>query len=121
MDLSVYAEVNRLLAASRAAHASKKVKAGRVDKEGVVIVAPNYTEAEQHIAEALSLRLQAHVLDPAHVASGWSVPIPPATRPTPDADLIAFYVAYCKPLIPEDQMAQITARFPQYAEIAYLP
>lgn len=115
------AEVNRLLAASRAAHEAKKRKAGVIDKEGRVIAAPNWPAAEQHIVEALRCRVEAHVLDPEHTASGWSIPIPPATTATPDADLIKFYVAYAKPFISPDVMAHVLARFPAYAAIEYLP
>lgn len=109
------AAVNRLLAASRAAHDAKKRKAGVVDRDGRVLSQPNYPQAEQHIVEALRLRLEAHEMDPEHVASGWR-----DDRST-DAQLIAFYVAYSKPFIPEPQLAQVYERFPAYAEIAYIP
>lgn len=115
------AEVNRLLAESRAAHEAKKRKAGVIDRDGRVVTNPNWPEAEQHIVEALRLRVEAHALDPDHTAPGWSVPIPPAKTATPDAELIRFYVAYAKPYIPADVMAQIIERFPQYGEIEYIP
>lgn len=109
------AAVNRLLTASRAAHDRKKRSAGLIDKEGTVVAQPNYQVAEQHLAEALTLRLKAHELDPEHAASGWK------QDRVPDAELIAFYVAYCKPRIEKAQMRQITQRFPAYAEIRYIP
>lgn len=107
--------VNQLLATSRAEHDMKKRKAGLTDPEGRVKALPNYPQAEQHILKALTLRLEAHALDPEHTASGW------ADDKAPDAELIRFYVAYSKPLISAELMAQITARFPDYAEIAYIP
>lgn len=114
-------EVNRLLSESRAAHGMKKRFAGVIDGLGTVIAPPNYPTAEQHIVEALRLRLEAHALDPKHTADGWSVPIPPAKTPTPDAELIRFYVAYAKPFIGEKQMAMVLERFPAYADIRYIP
>lgn len=115
------AEVNRLLAASREAHNRKKRTAGVIDRDGRVIAPPNYSTAEQHIVEALRLRLEAHTLDPEHTADGWSVPIPPAKTATSDAELIRFYVAYSKPFIGEKEMAMVLERFPAYAEIRYIP
>ena len=109
------AEVNRLLSASRAAHDAKKRKAGLIDREGKVKTKPNYAEAEQHIVEALRLRVEAHALDPDHTADGWS------QDRAPDAELIRFYVAYSKPFIAEAVMAQVLERFPAYAEIRYIP
>jgi hypothetical protein len=109
------AEVNRLLTASRAAHDAKKRSAGVIDRDGRVLAPPDYPSAEQHIVEALRLRLEAHALDPAHTASGWSA------DKAPDDKLIAFYVAYSKPFIPEKDMHQVLARFPAYAEIRYIP
>lgn len=108
-------EVNRLLAASRAAHDMKKRSAGVIDKDGRTIAKPNYVVAERHLAEALRLRLDAHDLDPEHTASGW------AQDRVPDAELIRFYVQYSRPLIPEAQMQQIVRRFPAYVEIRYIP
>lgn len=108
-------EVNRLLAASREAHDAKKRKAGIVGRHGRVIAPPNWPEAEQHIVQALHHRLDAHDLDPQHVAPGWR------DDRAPDANLIRFYLAYSKPFITEADMARVVARFPAYAEIEYIP
>ena len=107
--------VNRLLVASRAAHDMKKRNAGIINKAGDVIAKPNWPVAEQHIVEALRLRLEAHALDPEHTASGW------AQDAAPDAELIKFYLAYSLPHIPRAQLAQVFARFPAYREIRYIP
>ncbi len=109
------AEVDRLLVASREAHTAKKRKAGVIDGSGTVIAQPDYPTAEQHIVEALRLRLEAHGLDPAHESSGW------AQDMSPDAELIKFYVAYSRPFIPRKLMVQVLERFPAYAEIRYIP
>lgn len=109
------AAVNRLLAASREAHDMKRRNAGRIDGTGKVAAQPNWPRAEQYIAEALRLRLDAHDADPEHTASGWG------DDTAPDAMLIRFYVAYSKPLISESDMAKVIARFPEYAEVAYIP
>ena len=61
-----------LLAASRAAHLQKKHAAGRVDRVGTVIAAPDYPKAEQHAEDALNLRLQAHELDPEMADPAWA-------------------------------------------------
>ena len=114
-------EVDRLLAASRQAHDAKKRNAGVINKAGDVIAPPNYAKAEQSLVEALTCRLDAHDLDPEHTAPGWLIAIPPARIPTTEAELIRFYVAYAKPLIPPDVMARVIARFPAYAEIRYIP
>lgn len=107
--------VNTLLVASRAAHDRKRLAAGRVDRYGKVIAPPNWPVAEQHIAEALRLRLEAHALDPDHTASGWRDDL------ASDDKLIAFYVAYAKPFIPADQLEQVYARFPDFQHIQYIP
>lgn len=109
------AEVNRLLAASRAAHDLKKRHAGLVDADGIVTAKPNYPMAEQHVVQALTLRQQAHVLDPGHTADGWS------QDRVSDEALIKFYVSYALPHIPEPLMVDILKRFPAYAEIRYIP
>jgi hypothetical protein len=101
------AEVNRLLQASRGAHARYRQAANTPP--------PNYQLSERHVLDALILRLDAHDRDPEHTVAGWR------DDKAPDADLIAFYVAYAKPLVTPDQMARITARFPAYAQIAYIP
>lgn len=113
--------VNALLSAARTAHVEKKRKAGVINKQGTVIASPDYATSEQHIVEALRLRCEAHALDPDHQASGWLIPIPPASRPVPEADLIRFYVAYAKPFIPADVLAQVLERFPAYADVRYIP
>lgn len=107
--------VNALLVASRAAHDAKKRTVGVIDSKGNVIAQANYATAEQHIVEALRLRLEAHALDPEHAAPAWG------DDRRPDADLIKFYVAYSKPFIPAEQMQLVLERFPAYAEIAYIP
>lgn len=109
------AEVNRLLLASRAAHDMKKRNAGVIDKSGAVIAPPNYPKAEQHLVDALRLRLDAHDLDPEHTAEGW------AADKVADAELIRFYVKYAKPLIAQVDLDRVLARFPAYAELDYIP
>lgn len=111
------ATVNRLLQQSREKHTAKKRAAGVVDRDGRVVSAPNYQRGEAEIVEALRLRLEAHELDPEHTAEGWRDDRAFAS----DEKLIAFYVAYSKPLIPEEQMALVLQRFPAYAEIRYIP
>lgn len=113
--------VNGLLSASRAAHEMKKRRAGVIDSTGATIAPANWAEAEHHLVEALRLRLDAHDLDPEHTASGWLVPIPPAPKPTPEPDLIRFYVAYSKPFIPEHVMARVLERFPVFVDVRYIP
>jgi len=114
------ADVAQLLAASREAHLRKKHAAGVVDAQGTVLSAPNYTVAEQHVAAAVSLRLQAHALDPLHLDPAWAAD-QLSNKGQTDRQLLSFFVAYSKPLIPAEQMAQLTARFPEMAAIAYLP
>ena len=112
---SVSVEVDQKLVASRAAHDLKKRKAGVIDKTGAVIAQPDYPAAEQCLVEALRLRLEAHDLDPEHTSAGW------ALDKAPDAELIRFYVAYCRPHIPRALLAQVFQRFPAYREIVYIP
>ena len=73
-------EVNRLLDASRAAHAEYRQAANSPK--------PNYPLAEQHVARALDLRLQAHQLDPEHRSTGWKSDTAPHER------LVSFYQKY---------------------------
>lgn len=107
--------VDRLLAESRAAHDRKKQYAGVVNAKGDVVSLPNWPVAERHIADALRLRLEAHAADPGHVSPGWS------QDKASDRELIKFYVAYAKPFIPDEQMAQIVERYPECADIQYIP
>lgn len=79
-------EVNRLLDASRAAHREYRQAANPTSGH------PNYPLAEQHVAKAHNLRMQAHELDPDHRSSGWSADTVPHDR------LIRFYSSYA--LIP---------------------
>lgn len=109
------AAVNTLLHQSREAHKRKQRSAGVVDRDGTVISAPNWPEAEQHIVEALRLRLEAHDLDPEHTASGWRDDL------ASDDKLIAFYCAYSLPFIPAKLLRQVYARFPDFKDIAYIP
>lgn len=83
-----HGEVHALLTQSRAAHTAKKRAAGLTDKHGNVTSHPNYPKAEQHIADALRLRLEAHDLDPDHTAPAWR------DDTTPHAQLVAFYTEY---------------------------
>ncbi len=115
------AEVNRLLAVSRAAHEQKKRNAGVINKAGDVIAAANYPAAEQHLVTALVARLDAHELDPEHTASGWAQPIPPARNPTPEAELLKFYWAYSLPFISDADKARVLARFPEFESVRYIP
>jgi hypothetical protein len=85
-------QVADLLIASRAQHDQKRQSTGRVNRDGIVTSKPNYPKAENHIAEALRLRLEAHELDPEHTDPEWSRDVAPH-----DA-LVAFYRQY--PLIP---------------------
>lgn len=112
--------VHRLLTASREAHKRKKRLAGVVDREGNVLQAPDWPSAEQEIVTALKLRLEAHALDPAHTAPAWMTD-QLANKGVPDAELIKFFVAYAKPFIAPEQMAAVLARFPAYADVAYIP
>lgn len=64
-------QVADLLAQSRAAHAAYRRSAGRINKEGKVSEAPNLWAAGSQVQQALSLRLEAHVLDPEHVDPVW--------------------------------------------------
>lgn len=79
-------DVNRLLSASRAAHAEYR-RAANPDTGK-----PNYPLAEQHVAKAHALLLQAHEEDPHHSATGW------AELKAPYERLKAFYERYA--LIP---------------------
>jgi len=65
-------EIASLLAQSRAAHLAKKRHAGTIGKDGSVTAQPSYPDAERHIREALSLREQAHALDPDHADPAWA-------------------------------------------------
>lgn len=76
--------VAELLAQSKAAHAAYQVAANRPPV--------NYPLAEQHVARALDLRLQADVLDPQHLDGAWD------ERRWPHQQLVDFYRAY--PSIP---------------------
>ncbi len=116
----VAATVAQKLAASRDAHLRKKHAAGKIDSLGTVESAPDYPKAEAHILEALTLRLEAHALDPQHEAPAWAEDTA-ANKGLSDDALLMFFVAYCKPLIPPDQMAQLVARDPLFAKIAYIP
>jgi hypothetical protein len=75
-------DVNRLLEASRSAHAEYRRAANPESGQ------PNYPLAEQHVARALELRKQAHELDPNHRSSGW------ASDQAPHERLIKFYESY---------------------------
>ncbi len=83
MDAS---DVNRLLERSQSAHAAYRVAANPASGT------PNYLVAEQHVASAHDLLLQAHAADPEHRASGW------AGLKAPYARFVAFYQNY--PLLP---------------------
>ncbi len=116
----VAAIVAQTLAASRDAHLRKKHAAGTVDNLGTVTASPDYPKAEAHILEALTLRLEAHALDPHHEAPAWAED-QAANRGLSDDALLTFFVAYCKPLIPAEQMQQLIARDPLFERIAYIP
>lgn len=92
-----HVEVARLLSASREAHKRKKFSAGTINKNGDVASPPNYPQAEQHLAEALRLRLEAHALDPEHTSEAWTVDALANRGVTHDA-LVAFFRQY--PSIP---------------------
>jgi hypothetical protein len=89
------AEVARLLALSREAHKRKKHAAGTVNARGDVASQPNYPLAEQHMAEALRLRLEAHALDPDHTAPAWSVDAA-ANKGISHAQLVSFMRRYAE-------------------------
>lgn len=72
-EASVADRVLALLAQSRAAHDRKKKAAGLTDKHGMVTRRPNYPEAEAEMALALTLRLDAHALDPNHESPAWGI------------------------------------------------
>lgn len=67
----VFDRVSALLSQSRAAHERKKKAAGLTDRNGTITRRPDYPEAEAEMATALSLRLEAHALDPDHHAPAW--------------------------------------------------
>lgn len=86
-------EVDRLLALSRASHLKKKEYAGRVDRDGNVLVKPDYPKAEACIAEALALRLKAEGLDPRHTCTAWDTD-QAANNGVPSGELIEFFTRY---------------------------
>lgn len=75
-------DVNRLLEESQTAHAAYRRAAN--PPSGT----PNYKEAEQHVAKAHDLLLQANQADPEHRSSGW------AGLKAPYSKLIDFYSRY---------------------------
>ncbi|MEY4385599.1 MAG: hypothetical protein RLY20_882 [Verrucomicrobiota bacterium] len=81
--------VAELLAQSRAHHLTKTRLANRriAGKH-----APDYGAAEQAAAQALTLRLQAHQLDPDHIDPAWAADV------VPHEQIVAFLTAY--PSIP---------------------
>lgn len=85
-------EVARLLTAARKAHDAKKRAAGIVATDGKAST-PDYPTAEGHIREALSLRRQAHGLDPDHTDPAWQAD-QLANRGVSHADLCAWFEKY---------------------------
>lgn len=92
-----HVEVGRLLNASREAHKRKKFSAGTINAKGDVANPPNYPQAEQHMADALRLRLEAHALDPEHTSEAWRVD-QLANRGVTHDQLVTFMTKY--PSIP---------------------
>lgn len=84
--------VHQLLARSRAEHAAKKEAAGRTNKDGVVISAPNYPKAEAHIREAIRLREAAHALDPEMQDPAWAEDF--ASNRIKSQDLLTWFRQY---------------------------
>ena len=86
--------VTDLLAASFSAHQTKKRAAGTIDKNGAP-TEPDYPKAEQCIALALVLRLQAHANDPDHTDPAWASDLLAHRGVTHDA-LVQWYRDYAE-------------------------
>jgi len=95
------AQVHALLTQSRAAHQRKQKASGRTNAKGDVIAQPNYPVAEGHLADALDLRLQAHALDPDHLAPAWQ------DDKVPHETLVAFMQRYASIQAPQPVVLSI--------------
>ena len=86
-------EVAQLLEASRQAHTRYRTAAGRINKDGKVAVDNNPVDGTAALAEARSLRRQAHALDKRHVDPAWAADEQAMKGNTHEA-LLAFYDDY---------------------------
>lgn len=96
-------EVARLLTAARKAHDAKKRAAGTVQTDGKTST-PDYQTAEAHIREALSLRQEAHDLDPNHIDPAWQAD-QTANRGVSHADLCAWFEKYLASVAPKEPLS----------------
>lgn len=83
--------VATLLAQARAAHDRYRQAAGRINGSGKVSHAPQPINAGGHLQDALSLRTEAHSLDPDHHDPAW-VSDQHAMQGQPSEALVDFYV-----------------------------
>lgn len=85
--------VATLLQQSRSAHLAGKLAAGRTDANGVVVSALDTVKAKASIYESLSLREDAHALDPDMSDPAWSADLG-ANKGVKSADLMAWFRQY---------------------------
>lgn len=90
------ADVTALLAASRAAHATYRTLAGRINKHGAIAQPPNLYEAGQAIQLALRQRLEAETIDPQHSDPAWLAD-ERLNKGASSQSLIDFYATYLSP------------------------
>jgi len=86
-----------LLQQARQHALNRKRHAGRANKDGLVTSQPDYPTAEAFAAQALTARLQAHALDPAHTDPAWALDLQENKGVSHEA-IVAFLTRY--PTIP---------------------
>lgn len=89
-------DVAALLAQSRAAHAQSFQHRGRIDAHGRAQTLPQLQSAGASIQNALSLRLEAHALDPDHLDPAW-LEDTAANKGVPSDVFIGFLGRYLTP------------------------
>ncbi|OGT58007.1 MAG: hypothetical protein A3E01_18470 [Gammaproteobacteria bacterium RIFCSPHIGHO2_12_FULL_63_22] len=88
--------VAEMLSMSRAAHLRYRQAAGRINAHGMVSQPTRLTVAGRAVQEALSLRTDAHALDPVHEDPAWLVD-EQANRGQTHTQLVEFYCRYLAP------------------------